>query len=87
MLRTLYASFYKQTSDISHAKERALYTLYIHSTKRLNLGPSLWPKLEATHLLYVFEQRFQKLELNFLLEMLIPRTVFCVVHDSIHICK
>ena len=60
---------------------------FLEARKLLNFEPSLWPKLEATHLLYVFEQRFRKLEKNFLLEMLIPRTVFCVVHGSIRICK
>ena len=55
--------------------EQALYTPYIHcviileARMRLNFEPSLWLKLEATHLLYVF-----------LLEMLIPRTVInCIL--------
>ena len=29
-LHTVYASFFKQRSDIRHAKEQAGYTLYIH---------------------------------------------------------
>ena len=37
-LHTVYASFYKQWSHMSHAKEQARYTLYIHCS--LNKGPT-----------------------------------------------